>query len=104
MIWISPDGTEYSLQTVILPLRHTIISESDIETLSEVLKENKYIKTLSLEHSLIGDEGTVLLSEVFKKNQMIDKIYLSNNDIGDDGIIALADALKVCWWIRLVGF
>ena len=62
--------------------------------LSEALKENTSLISISLISNKIGDDGVKALAEALKENTSLTSIVIVDNNITDDGMKALAEALK----------
>ncbi|KAF9202921.1 hypothetical protein BGZ59_001909 [Podila verticillata] len=70
------------------------IGGKEFGMLTETLKTNSTLTTLSLVGNAIGDNGAHALSEVLKNNSALTILDLRGNEIGDNGAQALSEALK----------
>ncbi|KAF9952250.1 hypothetical protein BGZ70_000672 [Mortierella alpina] len=70
------------------------IESSEVQALSETLRNNSILTTLNLYGNSIGANGAQALSEALKTNSTLTTLDLYGNSIGDDGVRALSEALK----------
>ncbi|KAL1510401.1 hypothetical protein AB1Y20_006710 [Prymnesium parvum] len=63
--------------------------------LTELLKNNQAITSVSLIDTRLGDKGAIDISGALKENKRIVELNLGKNQIAAQGIQAIADALKV---------
>ncbi|KAG0278197.1 hypothetical protein BGZ96_002500, partial [Linnemannia gamsii] len=78
-----------------LSLHYNWIMEIGAVALSETLNTNSTLTTLSLHYNSIGENGAVALFEVLKFNSTLTTLNLERNCIEDNGAVALSEALKV---------
>ncbi|KAG0301124.1 hypothetical protein BGZ98_008602 [Dissophora globulifera] len=81
--------------TLTINLDNNPIKESTVQALSEALKINSTLTTLSLGFNAIGANGAQMLSEVLKVNLTLTALNLGTNSIGNSGAQALSEALKI---------
>jgi hypothetical protein len=70
------------------------IGDAGAAALSEALKSNATLTSLSLAGNRIGDAGAAALSEALKSNATLTSLQVSSNRLGDAGAAALSEALK----------
>ena len=78
-----------------LYLSYNDLSESGIAEISQALKVNLSIKTLSLPLNNIGVNGAKSLATALYNNCILEFLYISNNKIMDDGVIAISECFKI---------
>ncbi|KAI1298873.1 hypothetical protein EDD11_006744 [Mortierella claussenii] len=83
------------LQKLSFEMNATSIGGNELETLTEVLKTNSTLITLTLCGKSIGDNGVLALSEALKTNPTLTTLTLWGDTIGDNGAFALFEALKI---------
>ncbi|KAI8596729.1 hypothetical protein EDD21DRAFT_419388, partial [Dissophora ornata] len=67
--------------------------------LSEALKTNTTLTTLSLQDNSIEKEGALALSEALKTNTTLTTLDLRNNSIESEGALALTNVSKTSGFI-----
>ncbi|KAG0322344.1 hypothetical protein BGZ99_003386 [Dissophora globulifera] len=82
-----------SLTTLSLELNS--ISDLEAQELSEGLKINSTLTTLHLVRNLIGNNGVQALSEALKINSTLTILKLGDNSIRDNGAQALSEVLRI---------
>jgi Ran GTPase-activating protein (RanGAP) involved in mRNA processing and transport len=70
-----------------------VIEAQRLVTLTEALKRNHTLKSLSLDNCELGPEGAVAVAESLKVNRSIVSVCLARNLVGEKGAIALAEGL-----------
>ncbi|PFX13017.1 Protein NLRC3 [Stylophora pistillata] len=63
-------------------------------TVSDALKVNVTIKSLSLAENALGDSGVQLISEGLRINTTLTDLYLSKNSIGVKGVESITDTIR----------
>lgn len=66
-----------------------------IKELTDVLANNRTIKSLTLLKCAVDDEGAIRLANALRNNSTLEELRLDFNRIGDKGIVALGETLKV---------
>ena len=82
-----------TLQKLLLGL-NPAITPIGAKKLSEALKKNKSLRSVSLYRCNVGDEGTVHLSEAIRHNTTLEFLSLFHNNIGNEGGQQLVNALE----------
>lgn len=72
-----------------------VMGAEGAKSLSEALKVNNTLTSISFDSNKLGAEGAISLSEALKVNNTLTKINLSNNNFSNEGVEELSEALKV---------
>ena len=71
------------------------ITDTDAETLADMLRVNSVLTIFDISFNEITDTGATSLAETLKVNSVLKGLYINNNKITDTGATSIAEALKV---------
>lgn len=80
----------------LLDLSHNELSDSTIETISQVLMQDKWIIGLNLSHNLIGPRGIVHFVDLLKTNSSLLVLKLQQNSNADARLVDFVENLMSC--------
>ena len=78
-----------------MDLSYSELGYKTMAEISQVLKVNSTLKTLTLSLNVIGVEGAKSLATALCHSHTLEHLYIDNNAIINDGVIAISECFKI---------